>query len=101
MASQAIDAEFLELADAQALGPLSDHPPITQSHFMPGPVLGRAEGKEHQPSSCPQAVQNSEDGNSYTHRTQTASWPQPFAGALPDSSPANPSTPQLPLILPF
>lgn len=35
-------------------------------------------------------------GDSYTHRTQTANWPQPLAGALPDPSTANPSTPASP-----
>lgn len=40
-------------------GPISDYPPITQSHLMPGPVLGRAEGKDSQPRACPQDVQNS------------------------------------------
>lgn len=89
---QAISSEHLRSGDAHALGPRIRPPTYhLKPLFRPGPVLGRAEGKDSQPTNF-RVFRTVMSGDACAHGTGQPAGPN-LAGALPDSSSANASTP--------
>lgn len=76
--------------------------PCRIAHLLPKATLRQApcwaglEERTINPAPALRLFRTVSYGYSCTHRTQPARWPQPLAGALPNSSTANPSTPASP-----